>query len=311
MKGLSLNKFSSKWARYKREAVGYVFVLPIFIGLAFIYLPSLARSVMISFSDLTFDTGGMHTTFSGFKQYDYAFRIDPNFTTTVINSLRDLAINVPTIIIFSFFIANILNQKFFGRAVARTLFFLPVIISTGILYLAEANDAIQALYAGGGKLDVGGMDNTNIFNYQQLRAFFLSSGLNSTFISLILGTIDRTYYIATTSGVQILLFLAALQTISPSHYEVAKIEGATAWEILWKITFPSISPIILVAVLYTVIETFYSFSNPMVSFINGYLRNPNDFSYGSALSMIYFAVIAVVIALLWFIINKFILYSDE
>lgn len=296
--------------RQRKGIAGYIFILPVILGLVFIYLPSLYHSIMISLSTLTYQPDGMVMEYEGFSQYSYAFRIDPDFVRTIANSMKDLLINVPAIIIFSFFIANVLNQKFFGRSAARTIFFLPVIISTGILFLAEANDTIQALYTGGSKLDVGAINQNNIFNYQALKEFFTNSGLNKTFVSLIFATIDKIYYIVTSSGVQILLFLAGLQSIPVSMFEVAKIEGATSWEILWKITFPSISPLILVAVLFTIIESFYSFSNPIVSYINGFLKDPNSFSYGSALSLIYFGVITVVIALLWFIINRFIVYQD-
>lgn len=303
-------KIRSLYASFRKGAVGYIFILPVIIGLAFIYLPSLFRAVMISLSDLSYNPAGMVMEYVGWDQYKYAFTVDPNFVPTMINSVKDLFINVPTIIIFSFFIANLLNQRFVGRSMARMIFFLPVIISTGILFLAESNDTIQTLYAGGGKLDVGGIGNANIFNYQNLKAFFMDSGLNMNFVSLIFATIDRIYYIVTSSGVQILIFLAGLQSIPDAMFEAAKLEGATTWEILWKITFPYISPLILVSVLFTIIETFYSFSNPIVSYINTYLKDPNSFSYGSALSLTYFAIIAVIIGVMCYGINHFIVYQD-
>lgn len=298
------------WARQKRNAVGYIFVLPIIIGMFAIYIPSFIRSIQISMSDLSFGIDGMSMEFVGLEHYIHAFTVDPNFVTTVINSMRDLLINVPTLTIFSFFIAVVLNQKFFGRTAFRTIFFLPVIISTGILHLADQADLIQNLYGTGTGLDVGGISSDTIFNYQYLRFLLMNSNLPPIVIDLAFGTIDRIYIILISSGVQILLFLAALQSISASHYEVAKIEGATSWEILWKITFPVVSPIILVVVLFSIIETFYNFTNPIVSFITDLLRDPNSFSYGSALALIYFVVIAVVITVLWFVISKFIVYQD-
>lgn len=305
MKGL--HRF---WVRQKKGAVGYLFILPVIVGLTLIYLPSLYRSVVISLSNLTYDTNGMVMEFEGLKQYKYAFGVDPDFVTIMLNSMRDLLINVPTIIIFSFFIANVLNQKFFGRAVARTVFFMPVIIATGILYLAEAQDTIQMLYSGGSKLDVGGLASSNIFDFNSLKEMFYSTNIDRRYLSLIFATIEKIYYIVTSSGVQILIFLAGLQSIPESMFEAAKIEGGTGWEILWKITFPYISPLILVAVMFTIIETFYSFSNPIVSYINNYLKDPVNFSYGSALSLIYAVVTAVIIMGMWFIINHFVIYQD-
>jgi ABC-type sugar transport system permease subunit len=264
---------------------------------------------MISLSEITYEKMGMVMKFDGLTQYHYAFRVDPEFVPTVLKSIKNLLINIPTIVIFSFFMANVLNQKFFGRSVARAVFFLPVITATGILVMAEANDTIQMLYSGSGKLNEGGL-NTNIFNFENFKMMFLNSSINQSYISFLFATIDRIYYIITSSGVQILIFLAGLQSIPESMFEAAKMEGATSWEILWKITFPFISPLILVTVLYTIIETFYSFSNPIVVYINGYLRDPNSFSYGSAISLIYFAVSAAVIAVIWLIINRFIVYQD-
>ena len=296
--------------KLKKAAVGYVFVMPIIIGITMIYLPSMYRSIMISLSDLKYETNGMVMNYVGFTQYNYAFRIDPDFIPTVLASLKDLLINIPTIIMFSFFIANVLNQKFTGRSVARTVFFLPVIIATGILVTAEANDTIQMLYTGSGKLNEGGLGSNNVFDYQNFKRMFLDSSINQTYMSIIFATIDKIYYIVTSSGVQILIFLAGLQSIPESMFEAAKMEGATSWETLWKITFPYISPLILVSVLYTIIETFYSFSNPIVGYINNYMKDPNNFSYGSAISLVYFAVTAVVIVAIWFIISRFIVYQD-
>jgi ABC-type sugar transport system permease subunit len=274
-----------------------------------IYLPSLYRAVKISLSEITYEKTGMVMEYEGLSQYYYAFRVDPDFIPTVLESMKDLLINIPTIVIFSFFMANVLNQKFIGRSVARAVFFLPVITATGILVMAEANDTIQMLYSGSGKLNEGGLSN-NIFNYENFKMMFLNSSINQRYVSFLFATIDRIYYIVTTSGVQILIFLAGLQSIPESMFEAAKMEGATSWEILWKITFPYISPLILVSVLYTIIETFYSFSNPIVVYINKYLQDPNNFSYGSAISLIYFAVSAVAIAVICLIINRFIVYQD-
>ncbi|MBE5965937.1 MAG: sugar ABC transporter permease [Lachnospiraceae bacterium] len=304
-----VQKLRSAVLRSKREAIGYVFVLPIIIGLAMIYLPSLYRAVKISLSEISYEKTGMVMEYEGLSQYYYAFRIDPDFVPTVLESMRNLLINIPTIVIFSFFMANVLNQKFVGRSIARAVFFLPVITATGILVMAEANDTIQMLYSGSGKLNEGGL-SSNIFNYESFKMMFLNSSINQRYISFLFATIDRIYYIVTSSGVQILIFLAGLQSIPESMFEAAKMEGATSWEILWKITFPYISPLILVSVLYTIIETFYSFNNPIVVYINKYLQDPNNFAYGSAISLIYFAVSAVAIAVICLIINRFIVYQD-
>jgi ABC-type sugar transport system permease subunit len=117
--------------------------------------------------------------------------------------------------------------------------------------------------------------------------------------------------IINSAGIQILIFLAALQTISKSIYEAADVEGATAWESFWKITVPMISPHILVVVIYTIIDSFMNVNNKLMQFI--YARGFIDFKtgYAAAMSWMYFLIVTAIIAALYFIISRFVFYNEN
>ena len=145
---------------------------------------------------------------------------------------------------------------------------------------------------------------------ESLQNFFLSLNLPSGFISYIVGSVDGIYDVVMASGVQILLFLAALQTVTVSQMEAAQIEGANSWEIFWKITVPVVSPIVLVAALYTIIDSFTSDSNPVIeAIVQQY--NRLEFGLGSAMSWIYIVIVFLVIAIVYWLLSKLVFYQDE
>ncbi len=293
----------------KRDTVGYLFLLPLILGMLAIYIPALVQSFIFSVSDLTITDQGVVTAYSGFGQYYKALFVNPDMRQLILTSIGDIVINVPTIIIFSFFIANVLNQKFFGRLTARVIFFIPVIIATGVISAAESNDLLMATYQSGGKLDMGSVQ-ANVFSYEAFMDILRNAGLGDTFVGIIEYAIDRLYTIVTSCGVQLLIFLAGLQSISPSMFEAAKVEGATQWEIFWKISFPYISPLILLNLIYTVIDCFFSFKNPMINTISGILESPTQYSWGIALSWLYMGIAVVFLVIVWFAVRKFIVYQD-
>ncbi|MBS5661845.1 MAG: sugar ABC transporter permease [Clostridiales bacterium] len=292
----------------RKDVVGYLFLLPLILGLCFIYVPVLIQSFLFSVSDMDITSKGLVMEYAGFGNYYKAFFVDPSFRQLLLSSLGDMLINVPTIIIFSFFIANVLNQKFFGRLTARVIFFIPVIIATGIISAAESGDLLLASYQSGGKLDMG--LEAQVFSYQTFMDILSNAGLGDTFVSIIEYAIDRLYTIVTSCGVQLLIFLAGLQSIPVSMFEAAKVEGATQWEIFWKISFPYISPLILLNLVYTVIDCFFSFKNAMISTITSVLKNPAQYSWGTALAWIYMGIAIVFLVIIWAAVRKFIVYQE-
>ena len=177
----------------KNSLFGYIFCLPIIIGLAFVYIPVLVQSIIYSFSDINIvKNKGFVTTWTGWANYKQALFVEDGFLRTVIESVTALLPQIFVILIFAFFMANVLNQKFHGRTIARVIFFIPVIISTGIMNQFDAASSMLDTYSSGEKLEMGGGSGTagaNIFNYSQLREVISSTLNNATLSGIVLGAI--------------------------------------------------------------------------------------------------------------------------
>jgi len=293
----------------KDAVAGYLFIIPFLVGFFGLFLPMLLKSVMFSFSNMTVEKGGYvleKAANGGFEHYIRALTIDPKFNLQLLGAVKDMAVNVPLILIFSFFAANLLNQKFRGRGVARSIFFFPVILTSGIVLGIESSDLLQATLGPEGMLSAD--DASTVFNVATflLKYTNLPNGIVTYLSEAVLGIYD----IVIASGVQILIFLAGLQGISPSLYEASNMEGATAWENFWKITFPMISPLILVNAIYTIIDSFTSANNELMTLIKKTIFNDVRYGYGSAMAWIYFLVIAVIISVVGGIIAKRVFYMD-
>jgi len=296
----------------KKARGGWFFVLPFVIGFVILYMPMLIKSVEYSFSAITPDRGqGYLLEHVGFENYREALFSDASFIRTLTESIKQLVFDVPAIVIFSLFMAIILNQKMIGRAVFRAIFFIPVILSTGLIdQIDQSNMAMSYMSSGG--IDTGvdsgagdlisAMDITNLLG---------NMAIGTELVEYVVAIVNDIYNIVNRSGVQMLIFLSGLQSISPSIYESCKMDGASGWETFWKITFPMISPMILVNAVYTVIDSFTSESNVVMRYIKevyntGTVR-PRELS--SAMSWIYFLLVLVLIGLVAFIASAFVFYQ--
>ena len=206
--------------------------------------------------------------------------------------------------------ANILNQEFKGRTIARVIFFIPVVVSTGIMAQFENMNSMLDLYSSGEKMEMVGGAASALVDYTQLQEIITSALNNPNMSSIVLGAISGLYGIITSSGVQMLVFLSGLQGISINMYEAAKVEGATGWEVFWKISFPMISPLILVNLIYTVIDLFLKADNEAINFINNKLADGSQLELASALSWIYTLVILLFVGIVWMLVKKLIVYQD-
>lgn len=306
------HKFNGKrklTLRGKEAVAGYLFAIPFLIGFFGLFLPMLIKSVGFSFSNMTVEKSGYVLTRAangGLEHYIRALTIDPKFNLALLNAVKDMAVNVPLIIIFSFFAANLLNQKFRGRGIARSIFFLPVILTSGVVLGLETSDLLQTTLGPEGMLSAD--DANTVFN---VAGFLLNyTNLPSGVVMYLSQAVLGIYDIVIASGVQILIFLAGLQGISPSLYEASNMEGATAWENFWKITFPMISPLILVNAVYTIIDSFTSADNELMKMIKTTIFTDVKYGYGSAMAWIYFLIIVVIIAIVGGIIGKRVFYMD-
>ncbi len=289
----------------KQTRAGYVFVLPVVIGLVFLFIPMVAQTVYFSLSNVKITTTGYTTSFMGLYQYVSLLTTDAWYMQNAVASLGSVLLDFFTILIFSFFVSVLLNQKFKGRTLARMIFFLPVILATGIIATLDSKDTLTAAVAAGTGLDIG-RDTTALLSVSELLE---NAALPAWLVTFIAGLIDQLNHIISASGVQILLFLAGLQAISPQIYEAAHVEGATGWEAFWKITLPMISPVIQVNGIYTLIDSCTSSTNVIMSQV---LSDTMQMSYSkaSAEAILYLLAVSLFIVVFLLVSNKLVFYQE-
>ena len=246
--------------------------------------------------------------FKGLEYYKYAFTESPDFMTKLLAGLQQLVFQVPAIIIFSLFIAVVLNQKMLGRAAFRAIFFVPVIISTGLMESINGSDIASGEMQGGVDDGSGQSAGAGIISTLDVQNLFQTMAIGGELVGYVVSLVNNIYNIINYSGVQMLIFLAGLQSISPSIYEACRIDGATGWETFWKVTFPMISPMILVNTVYTVIDSFTRSTNATMVYIS---TNVNNQTQATALYWIYFLIIIAIIAVVAGVISTFIFYQRK
>ncbi len=298
----------------KRKArAGWIFVLPFVLGVVFLYLPIILDSICYSFYEITPRGDGYSLAFMGFEYYSDALK-DTTFTTTLLSGIEQLIIDTPMILIFSLFIAVVLNQKMLGRAAFRAIFFIPVVLSTGLMETINAADIMQeqmgSAESGGMSDGSGGSAASEIVSAVDIARLFEDLKVGTGLVEYVVSAVNNIYNIVNRSGVQMLIFLAGLQSISPAIYEASSIEGATAWETFWKITFPMMGPMILVNAVYTIIDSFTSESNVVMSFIKG-IYNSQKMELATAMSWIYFLIIMAIIGVFVLIASSFVFYQKR
>ena len=297
----------------ERKALsGWLFVLPFVIGILFIYAPIVFDSLQISLSDYTLVPGRMDLEWNNFANYKYLFADDgdPYFSITIVDGIKDLLLQIPAIVIFSLFMAIILNQKMTGRAVFRAIFFLPVILSTGIIDAIDTKSAFMQAVSNsqGGVDDNTGEEAGGIMSAMDLESMLSGIKIGTELVTYVVDLVNNIFDIVSRSGVQMLIFLSGLQSISPAIYESCEVEGASAWETFWKITLPMISPMILVNAIYTVIDAFTAADNRVMVYIEK-IYSQSKFAISSAMSWVYVGVVLLFIVLVALIMKTVVFYQ--
>ncbi len=297
----------------RKARAGWVFVLPFVIGFIVIYLPIVIESIRYSFNTIEMlPGGGFNLVPAGWANYEYALLTDPDFVQVLVKGLGDIVFDIPMILIFSLFMAVLLNQKMAGRAVFRAIFFIPVIISTGIVdEINAANTQFDYMDSAEGIEDGSGQSAASeIVSSMDVEQMFSGMAVGQGLVEYVAQAINNIYDIVNRSGVQMLIFLAGLQSISPAIYESVQIDGATSWETFWKITFPMISPMILVNAVYTVIDSFTAGSNQVMQYISkAYEQTSNVVS--TAMAWMYFLIVIGIIALVAAVFSAFVFYQRK
>ena len=295
----------------RKARAGWLFVLPFLIGFVIIYLPMIYESIQFSFSKINSEVGGYTLEMVGFKNYKDALLVDPGYVQTLVKGLQQLLFDIPAIIIFSLFMAIMLNQKMAGRGAFRAIFFIPVILSTGIMETIASMDLNSAAMEEG--MDDGSGQSTadQLVSSMDLQKLFSTMKVGTEIVQYVVTMINNIYGIVNRSGVQMLIFLASLQSISPAIYESCKIDGATAWETFWKITFPMITPMILVNGVYTIIDSFTTQSNVVMSKISRVWNEQDGFARSAAMAWIYFMIVIAIVAVIASVLSAFVFYQRK
>ncbi len=296
----------------KKARAGWIFVLPFILGFLLIYIPVIWQSISFSFSEINYIQGGGYITeFVGLKNYENALFTDASYVTTLTSGLEQMILEIPAIIFFSLFVAILLNQKMVGRAAFRAIFFIPVILSTGLIAQIDAGNTLSD-QMGSSSIDTGSTNAAaEIVSSVDIQSLFSNMLIGSELATTVTGFVNNIFDIVNRSGVQMLIFLAGLQGISPAIYESCQMEGASAWETFWKITLPMISPMILVNFVYTIIDSFTAQSNKVMQYIDSVYKQAGNSGQvlSSAMSWMYFLVVIVIVAVVGLIASKMVFYQ--
>ena len=288
MKTIKDKKFKRNAAKKGNE--GYVFVLPFVIGLIVFFIPAIINLLRFSMSDIQVLTSGKgyQLDFAGIRYYHTALMKDPQFNRMLVELVGTALIQTPVVLIFSLFVASILNQEFRGRTAARMIFFIPVIVSTGVIAYVQ-NNWVSVMTVS----DLGNIlsDSKEFGLYAILEQIDLGKGL----ISVVVEAAEGLNKVIRSSGMQIYVLLAALQEIPANLYEAAKVEGCSAWECFWKITIPSVIPQIIICGIYTLISIFTATDTDIYNYIATQEFVNNQISFAAAMNVLYLLAVGVCI----------------
>lgn len=296
--------FSNIPYRKQKYIWGILFTVPWMIGMALFFIPSFIKSIWWSFNNVVPTSDGLTVTFNGIQNYIELFKsyvIDGNnvFSVQLYLFIQNLIIDLPIILIFSILIATFLNKPFKGHKIVKAIFFIPVIYNFTLI-----SDTLSKGF--GQYIDAStGADQMFV---QQLSAFFLEIGIGNSLMEIVLSAVDRIFMIVNLSGIQILIFIAAIQAIPNQLYEAAKMEGATKYEIFWKITIAMITPLILTAAVFTVVDSFTR--APIYRFLD-YAMTQNRYGLAATISVSYFVINVVIIGAVFLAMKGRVFYYDE
>lgn len=291
----------------KRKAIaGYLFISPFIVGFLVFMVKPLIQSLYMSFCDVQLGAGDFNPVWRGLFNYNYAFRVDAEYVRLLTEELTRMAIYSVAIMVFSFFVALILNGKFRGRALVRSVFFLPVILASGVMLKLDSDNALMAAVAQ--TVEVNAQGTTGITD--AIQNILRTTGVGVRAFEKLFEVMDNIYDVAISSGIQIIIFLSGLQTISTSMYEAADIEGCTKWESLWKITFPMVSSLFLVNWIYTVVDFCMRSDNEIIEKITDLINVNLNYGLASAMSWAYFVLVMAIVGISSLIISKGVYYYE-
>ncbi len=279
----------------RRAAItGLTFIFIWIVGYLIFSLYPMAYSLYLSFFKVRLDGANIQMAYEGFNNFKAAFISDPYFVEILLEYVMSTIINVPVVLVFALIIAMLINQDIKGKGVWRTIFFLPVIISSGPIIGELINQGATTLPS---------IANYNIVN-------LILENVGSFIADPIQNLLETILLVLWFSGIQILILLAGLQKIDKAIYEASMIDGASPWESFWKITLPSIMPLISVSVVYTVVSMSVFSLNEVIIYIKNVMLGESTvgtlttgYGYSAALSWIYFLTMVIIIGIFVGLLN--------
>lgn len=292
-----MKKTKKKGLENLKSRYGLMFISPWIIGLLLFFLFPIGQSIYYSFSSIQLSSNGIITSFLGLDNYDFIMNKHPLYLSALVESLASMAYTLPAILVVSLVLALILNKKFAGRTFFRCLYFLPVIIASGVvvdlLFSVTSSDISS--------VGVDASVSANMVDFTEIIAKLELPVQISKYISVVM---DEIVNIIWGTGVQIILFISGLQSIPDLLYEVAKVEGCTKWEEFWFITLPMLSRVMVLVIVYTVVELLTAKSNPLMALLIKTLTNL-EYGTGAAMAWLYFLIVGVALGIIMYLIDRF------
>lgn len=282
---------------------GHMFTLPWLIGIIIFFIIPLIQSVWYSFAKISVVENGIETKFIGIDNYKQILEADPNYTKWLSSGITSFFYTLPLIILVSMVLAMLLNQKFVGRLFFRALYFLPVIIASGVVMTL----IFQTTSSDMSSMGVSDTYTSNMFSVNDIIGWLQVDGKVAEYVILV---INKIFDLVWQSGIQTVLFLAGLQSIPSSLYEASKVEGATKWEEFWFITFPMLSQVTLLVAVFTMVEIMTNTRSTIISNIYK-MMSSGVYDETSAMIWFYFLVGGGLMALVLFLYNRFLMKRWE
>lgn len=286
----------------RRGRWGYVFTFPFIIGAVLGIIYPVVLSLVYSFGELIPQEIGYKIDFVGIENYKTLFTVDPDFTRQLVETLQNTILKVPVAIIFSFFLACVLNAEFPGRGLARTVLFLPMIISSKLVKTLLNQDIVSSEMSNKGAEEA-------VMLSDKFAEFLMSMNVGDGLADFLTSSVNDIQNLLYMSVIPTIIILAGLQSVSRSIYEASYVEGATSWEVLWKISLPMVSPLLLVSLIYCVIDSFTGVGNSIISRVGYECFTAFNFGIGSAVAWSYLIVVLLIVAVVFLIANRFVSYD--
>lgn len=281
-----------------KSKYGLLFVSHWIFGFILLFLFPLVQSIIYSFSDVTLTAEGVQTEFVGIETYKYYLREDPDYLNNLFSDIGSLIYSLPIILLLSLVIAIILNQNFKGRIFFRALYFVPVIIASGVVMdLLVAQDD-QTITAG-----VNAAITSSLFDVEDVMGWFNLPESISEYVKVIISNI---FDLLWNCGIQTVLFIAGLQSIPKSLYEASKVEGATKWEEFWFITFPMLGSVTFLVAVFTIVDTFVNTQRNVIRLAST-LMEKGIYDSSSTMLWIYFLSVGLIMGVFMYLYNRFLL----